>query len=66
MTSLVHPLFVIPISNAGGMDDDYDLSAPENAILLLCLQYEQLVELLGLSLPPRGTVKKIARAKITQ
>ena len=43
------------------MDDDYDLSAPENAILLLCLQYEQLVELFGPSLPPRRTRHLVAK-----
>ena len=37
------------------MDDDNYLSAPENVILLLCLQYEQLVELLDPSLLPRRT-----------
>ena len=37
------------------MDDDNDLSAPENVILLLCLQYDFVVELIGPLLPPRRT-----------
>ena len=39
------------------MEDDNDLSVPENVIFILCLQYEQVVELLGPSQPPPSNTK---------